>query len=49
MYKITPELKSILEKLREDLQANKVSKAKIVAKYADEKLQLCDFGISLLA
>ena len=43
MYKITPELKSILEKLREDLQANKVSKAKIVVKYADEKLQLCDF------
>ena len=43
MYKITPELKSILEKLREDLQANKVCKAKIVAKYADEKIQLCDF------
>lgn len=53
MYKITPELKSILEKLREDLQANKVSKAKIVAKYADERLQLCDFdrqhlGIALI-
>ena len=43
MYKITPELKSILKKLREDLQANRVCKAYFVAKYTNANLQECDF------
>ena len=43
MYKMTTEMKDILRKLVEDLQANKVCKAKIVAKYTNANLQECDF------
>lgn len=43
MYKMTTEMKDILRKLVEDLQAHKVSKAKIVAKYKDANLQEQDF------